>query len=37
MSEGVKPHHVGLTVSDLERPHGVYERAPGFELTGPQE
>jgi lactoylglutathione lyase len=32
MSEGVKPHHVGLTVSDLERARGFYERALGFEV-----
>jgi catechol 2,3-dioxygenase-like lactoylglutathione lyase family enzyme len=31
MSEGVKSHHVGLTVSDLERARGFYERALGFE------
>jgi catechol 2,3-dioxygenase-like lactoylglutathione lyase family enzyme len=32
MSHEVTPHHVGLTVSDLERAHAFYERALGLEL-----
>ena len=29
----VRPHHVGLTVSDLERSRAFYERAFGLELA----
>lgn len=32
MAHRVTPHHVGLTVSDLERAHAFYERALGLEL-----
>jgi catechol 2,3-dioxygenase-like lactoylglutathione lyase family enzyme len=32
MSHRVTPHHVALTVSDLERAHAFYERALGLEL-----